>query len=380
MEKLTRIRVEGFRSFRDVDVELGNVTVLIGANGSGKSNFINFFKMLQAILDDRLQMYVARSGGASSILHYGPKKTDFLRAELLFMNEQGASRYSNTLMFTSPDRLVFGLEMVTVWLEPTRDPKKPIYAIGSGHSETVLFRDLQQLDEAAEPEMARAFIHHLKRLQVYHFHDTSDAANIRITQDIDRNRELLGDAGNLAAFLYMLQQTKPKHFARILRTIQLVVPYLHKLILEPERLNPKKILLRWSDKSGEYEFGPHHLSDGSLRVIAIITALLQPKEMLPSVIVMDEPELGLHPAAVEIVASLLREVSSKRQVIIATQSPGFISHFSPDEVIVVERHEDNHGFGESRCTRLSADSLESWLEDFSLGELYEKNVTGGWPK
>lgn len=217
-------------------------------------------------------------------------------------------------------------------------------------------------------------------LQVYHFHDTSDTAYVRMPQDIARNRGLLSNGGNLAAFLYMLQETKPHHFQRILSLVHLAVPDLKKLILEPELLNPGKVQLRWRDSNPDYEFGPHQLSDGSLRAIALITALLQPEEWLPSVIFIDEPELGLHPAAIGIIASLVQEVSSKRQVVIATQSPRFLSHFSPDEVVVVQRAEDPTGYGESTYQRLSMDGLSAWLEDYDLGELFEKNVMGGWPQ
>ncbi len=380
MEKLRSILLTGFRSFRNVKVEFGDVTVLIGANGSGKSNFISFFEMLQAILDERLQVYVARRGGGSAILHYGPKKTPNLSAELTFLTAKSGSKYYNVLMFASPDRLVFAHEFIKAYDEPTYAPSMPFSSRLSGQQETALFADLQRQEDPEKRDTAHRVIEQLKQLRIYHFHDTSDVANIRISQDVDRNRELLGDGGNLASFLYMLQQTKPQHFERILRTIQLVVPYLQKLILEPDRLNPRKIQLRWSDKSGDYEFGAHQLSDGSLRAIAIITALLQPEEMLPSVIFMDEPELGLHPSAIAIVAGLVREVSSKRQVIVATQSPGFLAHFSPEEVVVVERTEDKQGFGESTCRRLSRVDLSAWLEEFNLGELYERNVTGGWPQ
>ena len=187
------------------------------------------------------------------------------------------------------------------------------------------------------------------------------------------------NGGNLAAFLYMLRETKREHYDHILSTIRLVVPYLRDLILEPDRLNPTRIQLRWRDES-EYEFGPHQFSDGSLRAIALVTALMQPDEFLPSVILIDEPELGLHPAAMGVIADLIKEVSEKRQVIIATQSPPLLSAFSPDQVVVAERRAYENGFGESVYRKLSKDDLALWLQDFNLGELYEKNVTGGWPK
>jgi len=132
----------------------------------------------------------------------------------------------------------------------------------------------------------------------------------------------------------------------------------------------------WVDRSG-LEFGPHQLSDGTIRAIALITALLQPEENMPSIMLFDEPELGLHPAAIGLVAGLLKAISLKRQVIVATQSPILIREYKPDDIIVLERHENESGRGESLFKRLDASALGKWLERFDLGKLYEMNVTGG---
>lgn len=377
-EKLRRARVEGFRSIRHLDLELGDLTVLIGANGSGKSNFIGFFTLMSFMLSESLQVYVGRRGGGSSILHYGPKRTPLLKAELEFAGDAGVSQYGLVMAFATPDGLLFTDEHVrfqrlgeTTWFDKTLDV---------GGRETKLLAVSRVRTHSTARQVARIFVNRLKELQVYHFHDTSEHAYIRTLQDLDRNRDLMTNGGNLAAFLYMLRETKPRHYEHILSTVRLVVPFLRDLILEPDRLNPTRIQLRWRDDESEYEFGPHQFSDGSLRAIALVTALMQPDELLPSVILIDEPELGLHPAAMGVIADLIKEVSEKRQVVIATQSPPLLSAFSPDQVIVAERRTYENGFGESIYRRLSSDELSLWLQDFNLGELYEKNVTGGWPQ
>lgn len=379
MERLRRIQVEGFRSIRALDLELGNVTILLGANGAGKSNFIGFFQMLNNMLSESLQVYVGRRGGGSSILHYGPKKTPVLRASLEFESESATSEYGFALAFASPDGLLFTNEHVGF---KRRDADRPfINDLGAGHLETKLIvAAKKRMDEYGRREFASFFVDRLKDLQIYHFHDTSETASIRMSQDISRNRSLLSNGGNLASILYMLRETRPQHFDRIFSLVRLAVPYIKGFILEPDLLDPRRIQLRWRDKNPDYEFGPHQLSDGSLRAIAMITALAQPEEMLPSVVFMDEPELGLHPSAIGIIADLVQEVSLKRQVVIATQSPRFLSKFSPEQVVVVERNEDRQGFGESSYRRLSTEDLSLWLEDYDLGELFEKNVTGGWPQ
>lgn len=378
METLTRLRIQGFRSIRDLDLPLGMLTVLIGANGSGKSNFIGFFNMLGYMLTESLQVYVGRRGGGSSILHYGPKRTPVMSAELEFKGESGTSSYGFTMAFASPDSLLFTDEHVGFQYPDKNRPYEG--PLGAGHFETKLTAMAKDRATSESRKVARIFVNRLRELRVYHFHDTSEGAYIRTQQDLERNRSLMSNGGNLAAFLYLLQESKPHHFAQIIETVRLAVPYLKSLILEPDRLSARNIQLRWTDDNPDYEFGAHQLSDGSLRAIALITALLQPDEMLPSVIFIDEPELGLHPAAIGVVASLIKSLSSKRQVIVATQSPRFLAEFSPDDVVVAERKERPGGYGESTYRRLVSDDLLDWLEDYDLGDLYEKNVTGGWPK
>lgn len=376
MEKLARFQASGFRSIRELDLALGDLTVLIGANGSGKSNFVALFNLLGFMMTESLQLYIGRKGGGNSILHYGAKRTPVLTISLRFEDASGWSEYGCTLAHASPDRLIFTHERVA--FQKQGAPKAFEKSLGAGHIETALAEASSGSDAAAN--VARIFLSRLKGLRVYHFHDTSESAYIRTNQEIDRNRTLQSNGGNLASFLYMLRQSYSQHYERILSTIRLAVPYLKEFDLEPARLNPKQIQLRWRDRNPDYEFGPHQLSDGSLRAIALITALLQPEELLPAVIFIDEPELGLHPSAIGIVAKLLKAVSVKRQVVVATQSPRLLAECAPEDVVVVEREEDGKGYGESTFKRLGPDELGDWLKDYDLGALYEMNITGGGPR
>ena len=378
MEKLTHLTVSGFRSLRSIDTPLSDLSVLIGANGSGKSNVVALFNMLSFMLSGSLQLYIGRKGGGSSILHYGPKVTPVLSLDLTFEDESGQSRYGFSMAFASPDRLIFTDERVA--FAKHGNPTAYTEGLGAAQEETRLIEKATLPDHSVPRQVARVFLKRLKELQVYHFHDTSETAFIRTSQDLDRNRSLISTGGNLASFLYMLRQSFPAHFERILSTVRLVVPYLHDLVLEPDRLNAGRIQLRWRDRHPQYEFGPHQLSDGSLRAIALITALMQPDELMPSVIVIDEPELGLHPSAVATIAQLIKAASAKRQVIVATQSPKLVSAFDPEDVVVIERQEDEKGLGYSTLQRLSKEHLGTWLDQYDLGQLYDMNVTGGGPQ
>jgi predicted ATPase len=376
VEKLARFQASGFRSIRELDLALGDLTVLIGANGSGKSNFVALFNLLGFMMTESLQLYIGRKGGGNSILHYGAKRTPVLTTSLRFEDASGWSEYGCTLAHASPDRLIFTHERVA--FQKQGAPKAFDKSLGAGHIETALVEASSGNDAAAT--VARVFLSRLRGLRVYHFHDTSESAYIRTNQEIDRNRTLQSNGGNLASFLYMLRQSYSQHYERILSTIRLAVPYLKEFDLEPDRLNQRQIQLRWRDRNPDYEFGPHQLSDGSLRAIALITALLQPEELLPAVIFIDEPELGLHPSAIGIVAKLLKAVSVKRQVVVATQSPRLLAECAPEDVVVVEREEDDKGYGESTFKRLGPNELGDWLKEYDLGALYEMNITGGGPR
>lgn len=379
-EKLSRLKLEGYRSIRQLDLTFGDITVLIGANGSGKSNLVSFFRLLQAAFSEGLKLYVAQQGFGSSLLHYGVKQTSELSASLVFDGPAAGeqSNYSFRLAHAAPDSLVYSQESVEFQRLGHAEPFHK--ALRSGDEETQLIALENSPEQSTLRSVARVFSQRLRKLRVYHFHDTSERSVIRLSQDLQDNQELSPLGANLAAYLYRLKQTHPGHYSRIVNTARLAIPYFQDFVLQPEALNPSRIQLRWKDRSADYVMGTNHLSDGSLRVIALLTALQQPEELMPTMIIIDEPELGLHPAAIGLVASLIKEVSSKRQVLLATQSPKLLSEFEPDEVVVTERIENASGQGESTFRRLSKEELGDWIPTYSLGALYEMNVTGGGPQ
>jgi len=367
MTMITRLDIRGYRSIRDASLALGPLNVLIGANGAGKSNFVSFFKLLNEMMGKRLQQYIGTSGRAQSLLHFGPKMTPQLEAELEFQVDNGSDWYSLRLFHAAGDTLVFADETLRYLEAGRREPL--VVSLGAGHQETRIPEKAEQGDSTA-----RVFRHILNQCRVYHFHDTSPTARIRQSCYIHDNRWLMPDAGNLAAILYSYRIRDDVAYRRIVATIQKVMPEFDDFALEPSRLNPNDILLNWRMRGSDYLFGSHQISDGTLRAIAIITLLLQPDANLPSVIVLDEPELGLHPVALEIVAGLVRSVSLRSQVIVATQSQVFLDFFDPAEVVAVEWRD-----GQTCFRRLEAADFNEWLEDYSLGDLWQRNVLGGGP-
>jgi predicted ATPase len=365
-EKIDHITLEGFKSVRSIEkLTLTPINVLIGANGSGKSNFISAFAFLNQIREGRLQDYVRSAGGADQILHFGSKETSSIVLDVSFANE--VNRYALRLQLGADDSLYVSSEEVYFWDKTYPSP------YGEGLLQIAGGREAG-ISDSGVTGIANWVRNRLGRFKVYHLHDTSGTSPMRKTAQVDDNRLLRQDAANLAAFLYLLSEKHRDELAMIRKTIQRVTPFFDNFSLEPDPRNEETIRLAWTHKESDKFFGASTLSDGTLRFIALATLFLQPAKYRPAIIVIDEPELGLHPAALAMLASMVKQVSVETQVILSTQSALLLDHFAPEDVLVAERVGD-----ETQFTRLDATSLSEWLEDYSLGQLWEKNEFGGRP-
>ena len=365
--KLTHISISGFKSFgsneNSLDLDLKDVNIIIGTNGAGKSSFISFFKMLNHITTEALQLYIGKNGGAENILHYGSKKTPIIKSSLTFEKLGFKNIYQFTLAKSVKDSLIFLEEKIN-----TNDNEKEL---AGGQKESILYAESQNYAGA------NAIKTILSQCRTYQFHDTSEFSHIRNSANINNNRYLFDDGGNLAAYLFRLQQQYPKYFDRIVSRIRYAVPQFGKFDLSPDPLNPSSIKLNWkSTLDNDYILGPEHLSDGSIRFIALTTLFLQPPELLPNIILIDEPELGLHPQVIDLLASMIKECAQHAQIVVATQSPRLLDSFDPEQAIVAET---NTTTGSSNFKRLKEDDLKDWLEEYSLSEIWEKNIIGGQP-
>lgn len=364
MPELDSITIKGFKSIAAAeDLRLSPINVLIGPNGAGKSNFIEVFSFLHAIRAGHLQAYVARAGGADKLLHFGSKSTSQMIFHLSFRG--GVNRYEIRLEAAGADELMPTLEKAYFWDKSKYD--RP-------YGERLKRRGREAGISDPDSPISQYVREHLDRWRLYHFHDTSSSSPMKKTADVDDNRFLREDGSNLASFLYYLSQKHKAAYGLIRRTVQRVAPFFDDFLLEPQKLNEEKIRLEWRHQGSEEYFDASSLSDGSLRFIAMATLLLQPELLRPSVILIDEPELGLHPYAITMLASLVKQAAVSSQVILSTQSPFLLDHFQPEDILVADRVGR-----ETKFTRLDTPSLESWLEDYSLGQLWEKNELGGRP-
>ncbi len=377
---LKKLTIHGFKSIERQSIGLGALNVMIGANGSGKSNLLGAISFLRASALGKRDELVKRLGGADRLLYHGKKTTK----ACFFSCESDKYSYEQTLIPAAGDRLEVAKEGLSIldsdieWSEggsdignleeQLRDEERHHLKEAVTQGEMTEQEAEDQLQEFPSAKSS------IEGWRMYHLHDTSATAAVKSTCNVDDNRYLREDASNLAAYLYWLKLTQPTEYRRIVSVIQLAAPYFEDFILEPLRRNERTIRIEWKQRHSDAYFDADSLSDGTLRFVSLATLLNQPKWAMPSLIVIDEPELGLHPLAIRLLAEMLDAASEHTQVLVATQSVTLLDNFPLEQVIVAE-----HDGKSSVFRRLDSADYQAWLENYSIGELWEKNVLGGRP-
>jgi len=363
-QALDKLTIKGFKSIKTLeDFELKKLNVMIGGNGAGKSNFVEIFRMLRAMVDVNFANYTMNRGGADDFMFNGPKETKEIEAKFTF----GDNAYGFVLKTSTSEEFIIKNEIE--WY------KDNLSIIGSGNRESKI-SSLKNEKSVRYPNVHGVGYYVYSSISnwvVYHFHDTSATASMRRSEITADNDRLRSDASNIAPFLLGLRNKKETAYDEIVDSVRLVTPFFDDFILKPGKKGEKEVVnLSWKQKGSDYPMQPYHFSDGTIRFICLAAALLQPD--LPSTIVIDEPELGLHPYAIEILAELIQAASNKTQVVVSTQSPPLIDNFNPEDIIVVNREQ-----GASTFRRLEEKELTQWLDEYSLGDLWRKNIVAGGP-
>jgi predicted ATPase len=343
------IEIKGYKSIRHQRIDFKNINILIGANGSGKSNFISFFEFLNRLYNRNLNEYIALKGGEDKMLYNGSKITD----ELYFKIEFGTGINGYTATLKSGDNgFIFTNERLIY-------KGNNSFNISGSNREANL--------KTTDNYWAKYVIRYLNGFRKYHFHDTGTKSPFTQMSNIENDTYYLYEKGeNLAAFLYAIRNENIIVYNRIVNTVQSISPYFSDFLFLPNSEN--FLRLQWKDKYSDVVYGVNDLSDGTIRFIALATLFLQPA--LSETIIIDEPELGLHPSAIAKLAGMIKSAASKNcQVIIATQSTDLISHFQPEDVLTVDQIE-----GESVFKRLDSESLAIWLEDYTIDDLWKRNI------
>jgi predicted ATPase len=365
--KLRKVTIRGYKSIaydNPVTLDLGDVSILLGANGAGKSNIINFFQMLSYMMSKSFSRYVEIAGTASSLLHYGPKRTSAISGTLTFSNDNSIDTYQFSLSFASPDRLIISEESIN-WHRKGESKPYPV-VLEPNFKES----SLTESDDV----VAKSIYQMLSHCKVYQFHDSSLEGPLRQACPVETANYLQSHGNNLPSFLLFLRNNYEDSYRRIVDYVHDVVPQFLDFYLEPVN---NYISLRWIDNSAtDYRFNSHQFSDGSIRYIALATLLLQPEHIMSNVIILDEPELGLHPYAISQLAEMIKDASLHAQVFIATQSKDLVDHFDINGVSVIEMDERMQS---TTVNQLDGEKYRLWLEHYTVSELWDKNIIGGRP-
>jgi len=370
MEKITKLTLSGFKTIAKIEnLEFENVNIFIGANGSGKSNIVSFFEMIGYMMTNSFGNYVANNGFASSMLYHGHRVTNTIESDIQFHSNTGTSDYKFRISHTVSDSFLFMDETITYHKKGEKKPYST-YLDDGGYKET-------KLGELYHKNPTAKYIKNLlSGIRVFHFHDTSKDAYIHQASLLESNSKIKSDGGNIAPFLYRLKNENSKYYERIVSYIKFVAPFFDDFILEP---SGNSIQLKFKEINSDLELGSFRLSDGTVRFICLATLLLQPKESMPKIIIIDEPDLGLHPVAIDVLAEMLNIASHHAQIFLTTQSERLITYFEPKNIIVINRKKDDKGRFYSDFTKLDNDSLKEWIEDYSVSEMWNSNIIGGRP-
>jgi len=362
---IEQITIKNYKSLRKIEsLPLHRINVLIGENGAGKSNFISFFEMLNAIYERRFGQYVLQRGGIGRFINFHAKDDESIYCMVDFDNINAVS------LNIIPSQTGKGIISNFSHFFNGRGDKDKNYR---NWHDTILDSDVEESGIQSDNSQRLRYVKkQLACFMVYHFHDTSLKSPMRGPSAMGDYEMLRSDASNLAAWLYRLKHTDEPSFQLIEGTLKSVAPYFRKFHLEPDAINPHQIKLEWEEEESDRYLDGYSFSDGTIRFVALAALLLS--EQRPDVILIDEPELGLHPAAMTKLAAMIRRASQKSQIIVSTQSAAFVDEFDGEDIIVAERNEEG-----SVLHRLDATKLDSWRNNYSLGELWRKNVLGGRP-
>jgi predicted ATPase len=331
--QLKKVTVSGFKSISSsypLSIELGDINILLGANGSGKTNIISFFKMLNFMMSGNFQLFIEKAGTSQVFLNYGSKHTSIIKVEMCFESKTHINNYTFQLTHAAPDRLIINSEEIVWGVKDRNQPQRIV--LPSDFKESGLINNQNQ--------MAKVIFRILSNCKVYQFHDSSAESPIRQSSRIECADCLQSEGNNLASFLYALKKNYLANYNRIVSYIRQIIPQFNNFYLEPNERG--YVMLRWTDIStNDYILLPEQFSDGTIRFIALATLLLQPQQTMPNVIIIDEPELGLHPFAIDPLVEMIEEAAINTQVIIATQSPGLVDEFDANQITIIERNEES---------------------------------------
>ena len=385
MNIFERIRVQGFRRLRDVDLKLRPLNVLIGANGSGKTSLLDVFSLLSASARGELKRSIRDIGGIDSNLtvlrDFKGYKTHLAGFELdrrgcgdqIVTYVISLSPKGNT--YQIPEESLTHTDDTIALFRPYIDKVQGdviYYEQGDKLSPISEFRQ-DEFESALSqaPRVSRetmAFQASLASVTHYHVLDVSSRAPVRLPQQL-REAKLPGQNGeDLAACLYWMRETDPDRFETIEDTLRVAFPSFERLNFPPVAAG--LLAITWKERDVKHPFFMHQLSEGTLRFLWLVTLLYSPG--LTEVTLLDEPEVSLHPELLSVLAGCLREASQRTQLIVATHADRLVRFLTPEEVVVLDMED-----GATTATRADELDLGAWLSEYTLDQVWQNGRMGG---
>ncbi|TVR94571.1 MAG: DUF2813 domain-containing protein, partial [Spirochaetaceae bacterium] len=368
MYKINRARISGFRRMLDVDLRIRPLMVLIGANGVGKTSFLDAFSLLSASASETLNSTISDLGGLTSLLTRG-KSEDV--SFLVDMEIPGHEPLEYTLTLTSKGAgYSISAEVLSQRREGYEHPFKHIestendiryYEIDEGKllrpdwQHNPLETSLSQVPKMfRQPEELRRI---LATATQYHVLDVGPRAPVKMPQPM-KPATLPGPQGeDLVPYLYYLRESERNRFDVIIDTLRTAFPDFEELNFPP--VSAGVLAMTWKDRNFEKPLYMNELSEGTLRFLWLVSLLQSPN--LSMVTMIDEPEVSLHPELLELLSDLMREAATRTQLIVATHSDRLVRFMRPEEVVVMDVGDD----GSTTATWADSLDLDRWLAEYS---------------
>ncbi len=360
---ITQLQIESFKSFKKLELEMRPLNVLIGPNAGGKTNFLDFFRFLREAFTDKLSEAVARRGGIRNLL-YGEDKEN-----LKFHITCHISDLTVCLQAEIAGPLTVEPRVIQEKIYIPEHPPKVLLEKKEGKSPRF------SLFQFPPPDNRSVAIYRLiGETTHYAQFNTEPISAIRSPQTARGRTALAENGSNLTSVLQYLAnklEYRPT-WVRIKEILSIAYPNFEDIYF-PAEGGDGNLVLRWKERTFEKrDFSANFLSDGTLHFLCLLAILLNPAP--PPLICIDEPELGLHPALIRIIAELLKDAATRTQLVVATHSPELVSHLEPEDILIVENIK-----GATEMRRLSSDELKTWLKEYTLAELWLARDLGGNP-
>lgn len=377
MTRFREISIKGFRRLANVQLELRPLSVLIGANGIGKTSVLDVFSLLASSAQGSLNVALGELGGLSALITYD--SADELALGISMEIEKDAQTQSYSLAIQPRGHSYIIAEEV---LHQVHGPFE--YNSVESHGGDVRYHEKGEVIrptwdhnplETSLAQVPKVFLwpedfrRRLASSTFYHALDVEPRSPVRLPQPM-RPAGLPGKNGeDLIPCLYYLREANRDRFEAIEDSLHAVFPDFERLDFPPVAAGT--LALVWRDRRFSKPLYADQLSEGMLRFLWLVTLLQSPD--LPTVTLIDEPEVSLHPELLNLLADLFREASQHTQLVVATHSDRLVRFLKPSEVVAFDSAND----GMAKLTWADKLDLEEWLAEYSLDEVWSRGLMGG---